>query len=733
MPLVFWGDTSELFELNKIWVTYILTIIILTAWIARMVFGKRMYIQRTPLDIPILLFLSSQVLSTIFSLDQHISFWGYYSRFNGGLLSTITYIFLYYAYVSHITKRQTIRILQGTLVSSLIIGLWGLPAHFGYDPTCLVFRGTLDVSCWTEAFQPKVRIFSTLGQPDWLAAHFAALIPIALAFFLSYRSKYRWFAGIFYFGLIVLMYVDVLYTRARSGFIALAVGLGIFFFGYILMQDSQKKQSSLQTLRLPILTLGVMLIFTFFLGTPLQQLDTFTYQGLISHFNKPSPTAPSPKSAPPQVKKSAVSTGEFGGTDSGKIRLFVWQGALEAWKHNPLFGTGVETFAFAYYRYRPVGHNLTSEWDFLYNKAHNEYLNYLTTTGLFGLGTYLFMIAYFLFLAMRSFQKAYAPTYENNKKNHLSYQPSKDHRLVVLGILAGYVSILVSNFFGFSVVTVNMFLFVLPACVLLFEDLLRDDQILAYPASSSDVKLSHTTVWQYFITSITCLISLYLIVSLGKAWQADRKYAYGTNLTHAGYYQNANQPLRDAITIREDEPVFKDELATDDAILAENYVKQNDATSAAKLAQEAITLSNQLTEDNPNNIVFWKSRVRIYYSLGRIDPKYMPVALESIKKAHELAPTDAKIMYNLGLIYGQSSHVDEAINTLEQTVKLKKDYKDAYYALGLIYHEKALDSQGVIAHPEYQKKAEDTMHFILDNFDSKDTAAQNSLKAWKTP
>jgi O-antigen ligase len=58
-----------------------------------------------------------------------------------------------------------------------------------------------------------------------------------------------------------------------------------------------------------------------------------------------------------------------------------------------LFGTGVETFAYAYYFVRPQAHNLTSEWDYLYNKAHNEYLNYFATTGFIGLGTYLLVIS----------------------------------------------------------------------------------------------------------------------------------------------------------------------------------------------------------------------------------------------------------------------------------------------------------------------------------------------------
>src|SRR3989338_10432640 len=101
VPLAFTSATSELFELNKMWLTWGLTIIIGAAWFSKMILQKRIIFQRTPLDIPIGLFLLSQIISTIFSLDFHVSLWGYYSRFNGGLLSIISYIFLYYAFVSN--------------------------------------------------------------------------------------------------------------------------------------------------------------------------------------------------------------------------------------------------------------------------------------------------------------------------------------------------------------------------------------------------------------------------------------------------------------------------------------------------------------------------------------------------------------------------------------------------------------------------------------------------------
>ena len=245
VPLVFAGNTSELFEFNKMWLTFGAAILIGALWFSKMIITKQIIFRRTVFDIPILLFLISQIVSTIISLDPHISLWGYYSRWNGGLLSTITYIFLFYAYVSNFfaggasgrapdsahsseSSRSTggrenerqdpgTRIVRNSLLVSLISGfivvLWAIPSHFGYDPTCLVFRGTLDVSCWTADFQPRVRIFGPLGQPDWLAGYLGVLLPISAAFAINELRKKKDLMNprlIFYTVLFFLFYVALL-------------------------------------------------------------------------------------------------------------------------------------------------------------------------------------------------------------------------------------------------------------------------------------------------------------------------------------------------------------------------------------------------------------------------------------------------------------------------------------------------------------------------------------------
>src|SRR5258708_24658861 len=125
VPLVFSGDTSELFELNKMWLDFGLTTIIGATWATKMVLQRRISIQRTPMDILLLLFLASQIISSIFSLDQYVSWWGYYSRFNGGLLSTICYFILYYAFVSNLQVKHVWRIMLISLFSGLAVALWG--------------------------------------------------------------------------------------------------------------------------------------------------------------------------------------------------------------------------------------------------------------------------------------------------------------------------------------------------------------------------------------------------------------------------------------------------------------------------------------------------------------------------------------------------------------------------------------------------------------------------------
>jgi putative inorganic carbon (hco3(-)) transporter len=737
VPLAFTEKTSELFEMNKMWLTWGLTIIIAMSWFIKMILEKKIILQRTPLDIPIGLFLFSQIISTIFSLDPHTSLWGYYSRFNGGLLSIISYILLYYAYLSNFKENATAMVKRSlflSLVCGLIVALWGLPSHFGYDPTCYIFRHTFDVSCWTAAFMPKIRIFSTLGQPDWLAAYLAILIPISLVYAIlkmklsaSWRIK-NWKLWT-YLLLTALFYLDLLYTRAKSGFVAIWISLIFFTLSLVLIYKKQLRNLLLSKKIKSgfFILVFLFIIITFFTGSSISLVDKFTLNELKETFAKKQVTTEI-KSATKSETKPAISSGEFGGTDSGKIRLLVWEGAINVWKSNPLIGTGVETFAFAYYKYKPAGQNLTSEWNYLYNKAHNEYLNYLATTGIVGLSTYLGMIVAFFVLCIKyyvlSIKKGIYDT---------------DCILFITGLLTSYISILITNFFGFSVVITNIYLFLIPAFafILVKQTETKTTQAQVNKAVRIDTE---TSVWQWTPIFFILIIGIFMLFSLVRYWQADVTYALGSNYDQANEYQQAYPNLQKAVQIRGSEPVFKDELSINDAIIATAYVsqkyedektKEQAFNKASALAQEAINTSNEIVSQHPNNAVFWKTRVRLFYTLSQVDPdRYLPRALDAIEKASLLAPNDANIWYNRGVLYGQNKNLEKGISAMEKTVALKSNYRDAHYALGLFYHTAALDKDGKVADENYNSKAIAQMKYILEHLSPTDADAQKSLENW---
>ena len=103
-------------------------------------------------------------------------------------------------------------------------------------------------------------------------------------------------------------------------------------------------------------------------------------------------------------------------------------------------------------------------------------------------------------------------------------------------------------------------------------------------------------------------------------------------------------------------------------------------------------------------------------------------ALDAVKRAQALAPNDASINFNLGVIEGQTGNVDGAIQILERTIQLKPEYRDARYALGLFYYQKALDKDGkVIVDKSYLEKAKVQMEYILSHIGSADTQAKQAL------
>lgn len=727
-PLLFTWFNEELFEFNKMLFVYAMALIIGGLWLAQMAMHRQFVWKKTVFDLPIAFFILSQLVSTIFSIHPPTSIFGYYTRFHGGLLSTFAYTVLFAVFVQKISAKRIWDYFKTLAVTSLIVSFVAIPEHFGHSFSCILINSShlsqnlplsevlspsqlwlsYNADCWIQDVQN--RVFATFGQPNWLAAFAITLLPVFTICAALRAGKERWLYSITSWALML----DLLFSKSRSGILGLVVGtiwfavLALMWMKKDLAQKNQKDWSTevknvfTQFRSTGVVAAGIILLAIIF-GTPYTP-------SLLSLIQK-TPTPP-PETTP------VANRLEVGGTDSGEIRKIVWRGALDVWKRYPLFGSGVETFAYSYYQDRPMEHNTISEWDFLYNKAHNEFLNFLATTGLFGLITYCVLLGSFLgypaYMAIR------------NRQNTTQLSA------FLISVSAGVVALSVSNFFGFSTVTVSLLLFLLPAMSWLLQQpalasqssteaktrvtaasLSKKNQRQLALASENDDQL-HPLQWLW--PGVVGLIVVLGLLTIWRAWRADYLLARGKQLNQSQQYADGVEALEEAYRIGGGEGIFAEELGETYSMLSIAFAEVNEATAAALYREAAVEKADEMLASNPHHLNFYKTRTRILAALAAQDPTLLPKAEETLLKASELAPTDPKVRYNLGLINLAQGETQQAQADFEQAVAMKPNYEEARMSLAQLY----LENQEL-------PKALDQYRYILDKIQPANIIAKDGV------
>ncbi len=656
VPLVLWPFTSEVFEFNKMVLVYILTVLIVSAWVTRSILEEKFVFRRTILDKPLLIFLGSQLISTILSIDPLTSWLGYYSRFNGGFISSLSYSLLYWAFVSNFNRKDAVNLVNfAVFPGAAIVALFGVAEHFG-----------IDKSIWVQDVQS--RVFSTLGQPNWLSAWLVALIPILWAFLFS--SKFRSTKFWLYFSLSVLFFWTLIFTKSRSGLLGFAVAFATFW-GFYFLQRNNKNITPFAII------VTSLLVISLISGTQ--------YSPSLSSLIGASPAQSDTKSKGPVL--------ETGGTESGTIRGIVWKGAFDIWAHYPVFGTGVETFAFSYYKFRPAEHNLTSEWDFIYNKAHNEFLNMAANSGTVGLAAYLYLIGASIFIFI-------------NKTRSII---DGESLYLQIALLAGYVSLSVTNFFGFSVVPTQLQFFLFPAFAVALS--------MNETEKTKNGKILLAGM-QKILIFILLPLALYLLLLICRYWLADINFAKGKAVSDAGQPDVGASYIVKALEYEPNQAIYHNALAGSYISIALYYNKEKDDENLQKFADLATTESDKALSLSPANMNVRRTRFGVYIMLAGIEPKYLTRARDTIIEAITYAPTDAKLYYNLGLVYARTDDPDKAIETFKKTIELKANYKEPRLALAYLLIDKK-------EYPEAKAQLE----YILKYIDPNDSLTKQALES----
>ena len=665
VPLFFLPLTSEIFEINKMLLSYALGVTIFWAWASKAFLGKNKNFEKTPLFWPLLAFWLSQLLATVFSIHPRTSLLGYYTRLNGGLFSLTLYLFLYFAFINNSENSQkTKRLFLGAnLGAAFLVCSYGILQHYG-----------IDEQFWVQ--DVKRRVFSTLGQPNWLAAWIDALIFLPL-FFASKKnsSPKKKRAGSL---LLVICFICLLFTRSRSGLLAFLAIYPLFWFLLFWLKPKKERKK----LFAPLFFFSFLIIFLTWIIDPALIKETFSSL---------SPVTPSPTTAEiPSIEQEGSSTEE--------IRKVVWRGAIALGKKYPLLGTGPETFAYAYYWVRPKEHNLLSEWDFLYNKAHNEYLNYLATSGYLGLLAYLGFIFAFIIIYLRKINK--------QKRARLQNEDS----FLTIALFCGFLTILITNFFGFSVVAINLLFYLIPAFIfsLFRKENNHQENLLIKTKNNS---LPKEILFPLFVF---LLFSYFLIINY---WLADYHFNKAEKHYQKGQYSLAKREYDRARQKVPREPLYQSGAALNTASLALIAASQEEKTLSEQFSQEAFKLGQEAIKNNPYHLNLYRQYAQTLFLLGQIDPQYLSSLEKVLSTAQKLAPTDPKITYNLGVLASRRGEKNEAINWLEQTINLKPNYETARLALAKIYQQTG-----------EKEKAKEQLEYLLQFINPQNEEAQKLLE-----
>jgi putative inorganic carbon (HCO3(-)) transporter len=343
LPLVVFPALDDELVLPKLLVSRALVLILAALWILESASRGSIAIRRTPLDVPLLAFAGSAVLSTVLAVNPNVAVFGTYGRYEG-LLTLLTYIALFWLSAQTVQQPGDIVVLRrSVLASAYLISLLGIvlstltTAAAGGHPgeTAVTYGGFF-------------RAQSTFGNAYLLGAFLAIMMPLAFA---ELRAAHG--PGHFLLALNVLVILSLALglTFSRSAWAGVAVAAALAFALHV------------PRLRIRAWVAGtaVVLLVAILAATALAHANT-----LIGSVISRAASLAAP------------------GAGSGATRLHLWSDTLRLIGSRPVTGYGPDTFGLVFPSFQ------SGNWTpgVLIDKAHADVLQVAATQGLIGVAAY---------------------------------------------------------------------------------------------------------------------------------------------------------------------------------------------------------------------------------------------------------------------------------------------------------------------------------------------------------
>lgn len=350
LPLAFLPGIVDEFVLPKLLLARLLVIILAILLLIGWSLQRAITWRRTPLDWPLLAFIGSAALSSVFAVNQMVAIFGTYSRWEG-LLTIVTYALLFWLAVQFISGEGDARGLTWSVLLSGYIVAVAAVLQSGF--------GLLGGGYFTLA-NGAIRADVTLANPDFLGIFLAMLLPVALAKLISQRPLY---SRILAANLVVVLAVALILTYARAAWIGALIGT------FVVLSLRRGRFHAW-----PGLTFGAALLIAVALIAGAKATQTSNNQAGVVN----------------TIYARVVSIADLSaGTESG--RLQIWRDTVPLIASRPILGYGPDNFGLVFPQFATA-----NQQGILWDKAHEEVLGTAATQGIVGVLAYAWIMVAFV-------------------------------------------------------------------------------------------------------------------------------------------------------------------------------------------------------------------------------------------------------------------------------------------------------------------------------------------------
>ncbi|HAW49986.1 TPA: hypothetical protein DCX16_03440 [bacterium] len=588
-----------IYDISKATVVWVFGFIVTGLWACLIIIKRNFF--KTPLNIALFFWLLVNILSTIFSDSSIISLFGFYKRYDG-LLTYFSYTIICLAMVNIGDINYLKKIIKIIVIVGLISGVYAIFQYLGMD-------------IFFPEREGGGRVISFIGNPIFAGGFLIQIFFLALCLYFYHQGM----QSFLYLIVFSIIYISFFTTQSRGPFLG-------FFFPYLLFIICffvLKKKFSKSTLKKFWISLIIIILTTIF--------SNLSLNSIVGRFG---------------VEFIPNQTGEIGITGSAGVRLAIWRDVIKNVLKKPLFGTGPDTMAISYPRYRSldtvrkVGVYATAE------STHNELLDILAMKGLLGLFSYISIIILFIYLSIKALIKF-------------------REKWFIAGIFLSLLSYTVSNQFAFGVQSTAILFWVLLGSIPIFYK--QEIKTIRRPMQK---KIS--PVQTILFTLIFIITSIFLIFLI-KPYQADYLYRNVFDARDKKPLLEVIGLLEEALKIFPYDIQYLQELNS--MCLSALQQEQDKEIWFKKLRESA----NKLIFVNPNSDIAYVVLAISYYLEG--GSENMEKIIENYKKALERNPYSVDAHCNLALVYQEEGMFDEAISEYKEVLKADPDCERAIYAL----------------------------------------------------